>query len=71
MEVGTALMVVMILWAGDLVLGAPSNAPALEWTFGGDFELLPFLKKTILRNHSPYVEVDGLLTAQEELRARI
>ena len=32
-------------------------------------ELLLFKNK--LRNHSPYVEVDGLLAAQEELRARI
>ena len=42
MEVGTALTIVMILWAGDLVLGAPSNAPALEWAFGGDFSIVTY-----------------------------
>ena len=42
MEVGTALTIVMILWAGDLVLGAPNNGPALEWAFGGDFRIVTF-----------------------------
>ena len=70
MEVSTVITMVMILWAGDLVLGAPSNAPALEWAFGGDFRIVTFYKKK-LRNYSPYVEVDGLLAAQEELRAGI
>ena len=71
MEVGTALMVVMLLWTGDFILGAPSNAPALEWAFGGAVELLPFLNITILRNHSHYIKVDGLHVVREGSRDHI
>ena len=44
MEIGTALSIVMILWAGDLVIGAPCSGPALEWAFGGRFRVFTFIK---------------------------
>ena len=49
MEVGTALTIVMILWAGDLVLGAPNNGAALEWAFGGDFRIVTLNLETICK----------------------
>ena len=44
MEVGTALTIVMILWASNMAIGAPSSGPALEWAFGGGFRVLTFIK---------------------------
>ena len=44
MEIGIAFYIVTILWAGDLVLGARSTGPALEWAFGGGFRVFTFVK---------------------------
>ena len=41
MDIGIALHIVMLLLAADLVKGAPSSGPALEWAFGGGIKSLP------------------------------
>ena len=43
MDIGIALHIVMILWASDLVIGAPSSGPALEWAFGGGIRVITFI----------------------------
>ena len=34
MKVGLTI-IVLVLWPGELSLGAPSHTPSLEWAFGG------------------------------------
>ena len=71
MKVGLALMVLVLLWPGELPLGAPSNTPALEWAFGGISDLLPFFKHNHTKRPFAYIEVDGLRVVVGGLRGRI